>query len=101
MKTKLTRQEFNGLADLVTGMVKLMPEADLEDKLLKAMMQRLNIEMEKRRVEVKKEYKVNWHPERAIAFASVVQRCTFNHTSFEGNLALRLYNQILQEVGGT
>lgn len=99
MSTKLTRQEFNALSEVIKAMVEKLPSEDLEDKLLTAMMQRLMIEMEQRRVVVQKEYKLNWHPERKMAFAAVVQRCTFNQTSYEGNLIMKLYNEIIQEVG--
>jgi hypothetical protein len=99
MRRKLNRQQFNALADMVKAMVEQMPANDLEDKLLTAMMQRLMIEMEQRRIVVQKEYKLKWHPERAMAFAIVVHRCTFKESSYEGNLAMMLYNDIIQEVG--
>jgi methyl coenzyme M reductase beta subunit len=98
MRTKLTRQEFNALADVIKAMVQMLPTDDLEDKLLRAMMERLMIEMEQRRVVVQKEYKLNWHPERAMAFAIVVSRCQFKTDSYEGNLCRTLYNQIIQSI---
>jgi hypothetical protein len=97
MKNKLNRQQFNALGEMVKVMADRLPAADLEDMLLKAMMQRLLIEMEQRRMEVKKDYKLNWHPERCLAFAAVVQRCTFRHDSYEGNLVMMLYNDIIQK----
>lgn len=97
MKAKLTKQQFNTLADLVKEMAYSWPQADIEDRLLKCMMQRLHIELEQRRLLVQPYYRISWHPERALAFAAVVSRLSLEPTSHAGNVALQLHNQIVQK----
>lgn len=97
MKAKLTKQQFNTLADLVKEVAYTWPQADIEDRLLKCMMQRLHIELEQRRLLVQPFYRLSWHPERALAFAAVVSRLSIPPTSAVGNLALQLHNQIIQK----
>lgn len=95
---KLSRAEFNALTDTVKAIIPKMPNEDLNDKLLICMMQRLMIELEQRRVVVQPSYKLNWHPERKLAFATVCSWVTWDPSTFHGNLILKLYNQILQEI---
>lgn len=97
MKIKLSKQQFNTLADLVKDIAYTWPQADIEDRLLKCMMQRLHIELEQRRLLVQPYYRLSWHPERALAFAAVVSRLQLPCTHHAGNLALQLHNQIIQK----
>ncbi len=96
MKLKITRQQFNTLADVVGVMVEKIPDEDIEDKLLKAMMQRLQIDLEKRRIEVKKTYGLKWHPERCLAFAAVAKRFDIQPTSHAGMVVLKIYHEIFK-----
>lgn len=97
MKAKLSRQQFNALADVVKHIAFDFPQADIEDRLLKTMMQRLMMELEQRRIMVMPYYRIRWHPERALAFAAVVERYPFDHSTYEGNLMIQLRNQIIQQ----
>jgi hypothetical protein len=96
MKLKLTRQQFNTLADVVGIMALKLPQDDVEDMLLKAMMQRLHIDLEKRRIEVKKAYGLKWHPERCLAFAAVAKRFELQPTSHAGMVVLKIYHEIFK-----
>lgn len=98
MRIKLTRQEFNSLAEIIKALVGQMGSDDLYEKLLLTMMQRLMLELEQKRLLVKKAYKLNWTPERALAFAIVVGDCSLKAHTYEGALVMKIYNQIQQEV---
>ncbi len=98
MITKHSRSAMNSLALLVGGVANLWPSEDLEDRLIKCMMERFAIELNQRIVIVQKEYKIKWHPERALAFAVAFSHTNLKAGSFEENLVRGLINDIAQQT---
>ena len=100
MKTTLTRSEMEAIGKMVVALVKHWePTDDLYDMLLNRMMQRLQTDILRKIIEPKKQYKMSWHPERALAFACIMstQLDDLKKYPFEYNLLLKLINQIHQE----
>lgn len=100
MKTKLKRTEMEAVTKMVVAIVTHWePNDDLFDMLLFRMMERLKIDLVRKVVEYKNEYKMTWHPERALAFACIMSAELDNMKAhpFEHNILLQLINQIRQE----
>lgn len=69
------------------------------DRLIKCMLQRFAIDLNNKVLVIRKEYRLHWHPERALAFAVAVEGCiNIDPTKYEHNILLKLQNQIIQET---
>lgn len=97
MKLKLTNSEMQSLSEMVKLVVDKWPRSCISDLLLHTMMTRLSIELQQRVILLQKEYKLSWHPERAMAFFIVFCDADFPNHPFENNLRMRIVNQIHQQ----
>jgi hypothetical protein len=98
MKFKLTATQMDTLGQMVAALAAYDYGNDYEDLLLKAMMQRLHEDLQIKAIRHQREYKMNWHPERALAFAAAAQVLGLGHTSHAGAILHKLKTSVDQLI---
>ena len=94
MKLHLKYSELCSLTQVVRIVAERWPNATMQQCLLKAMMERLMIDLEVKLFSYKKEYRFTWHPERAMAFYCVFENIPVGFGPYESQLILRIMDDI-------
>ena len=94
MKFKVTAAQMETLYQMVKALAAYDYGQEYEDHLLKTMMQRLEDDLFLKIRKYQREYKINWHPERALAFAAAAQVLGLSVTSHAGAIAHKLKTEV-------